>query len=161
MDKLVCCEGCSYKAPSFGDKNKACSRWRICRRAYETRDAEIKRLISQSQRLTVSRVRMQSDRDRLAEELEHYNDAKEQGLLVVLPCKTGDVIYEPRSDRGFISSYRITNIRIYDNGYMVASWELIDGIYRNLNGFDISQLGKTVFLTRAEAQAVLDGGDAK
>ena len=38
-------------------------------------------------------------------------------------------------------------------------WELVDGIYSNVRGFEVSALGKTVFLTREEAEAATSGGN--
>ena len=34
--------------------------------------------------------------------LAEYEDLEEKGLLLRLPCKVGDKVYEPRPDRGFI-----------------------------------------------------------
>ena len=65
----------------------------------------------------------------------------------------GQTVYEPNK-RGFISTYEVISIHI-SGGSVLAEWELLDGIYSNLNGFEISALGKTVFLTREEAEAAL------
>ena len=61
----------------------------------------------------------------------------------------GKTVYEPNK-RGFISTYEIISVHISTYSVLVG-WNLLDGIYSNLNGFEISALGKTVFLTRAEA----------
>lgn len=65
----------------------------------------------------------------------------------------GQTVYEP-NNRGFISTYKVISIHISGCSVLVG-WELLDGIYSNLNGFEISALGKTVFLTREEAEAAL------
>lgn len=65
----------------------------------------------------------------------------------------GMTVYEPNK-RGFISTYEITSVHISKCSILVG-WNLLDGVYSNLNGFEISALGKTVFLTRAEAEAAL------
>ena len=65
----------------------------------------------------------------------------------------GKAVYEPNK-RGFISTYEIISVHISTCSVLVG-WNLLDGIYSNLNGFEISALGKTVFLTRAEAEAAL------
>lgn len=80
-------------------------------------------------------------------------EAERAGWLVVMPCKIGDVVYEANK-RGFISTYKVISIHISECSVLIG-WELIDGIYSSLNGFEVSALGKTVFLTREEAEAAL------
>lgn len=87
------------------------------------------------------------------EELKSYKDAKEHGLLVRLPCKVGDTVYVPT--RNFVSELRITMVSVnMHEAYF--SWMLNSGIYPNLDGFSKSKLGKSVFLTREEAEKKLD-----
>lgn len=89
------------------------------------------------------------------EKLCDYEDAEELGLLVRLPCKVGDTVYVPT--RNFISELRITLISVdTSDGAMYFSWMLNDGIYPNLDGFSGYELGKTVFLTREEAEKKLE-----
>ena len=95
-------------------------------------------------------------------ELYEYEDAEEKGLLAKMPCKAGDAVYEPRPDRGFISKYIIKSVEIYDGG-MFFNWNLKDGIYSNLKGFNAERIGETVFLTSEEAEQKLKEmeGEAK
>ena len=87
------------------------------------------------------------------EELKSYKDAEEQGLLVRLPCKVGDTVYVPT--RNFVSELRITMVSVnMHEAYF--SWMLNSGIYPNLDGFSKSKLGKSVFLTREEAEKELE-----
>lgn len=86
--------------------------------------------------------------------LAEYEDLEEQGLLIRLPCKIGDTVYEPRPDRGFISEYIITSAEIYNYG-IFFHWELKKGIYSNLRGFQYDRIGETVFLTCKEAEQKL------
>lgn len=87
------------------------------------------------------------------EELKSYKDAEEQGLLVRLPCKVGDTVYVPT--RNFVSELRITMVSVnMHEAYF--SWMLNSGIYPNLDGFSKSKLGKSVFLTREEAEKKLE-----
>ena len=65
----------------------------------------------------------------------------------------GKKVYEPNK-RGFVSTYEVISVHISYCSVLVG-WTLIDGIYSNLNGFEISALGKSVFLTREEAEAAL------
>lgn len=90
--------------------------------------------------------------DRLAE----YEDMEEQGLLVRLPCKVGDTVWI-KGDRfpAVIEEIRITDDGVYfayveyDKGYEETEvWD---------NGeFTLSDIGKTVFLTREEAEKALE-----
>ena len=84
-----------------------------------------------------------------------YEDLEEQGLIVRLPCKVGDTVYVPT--RNFVSELRITLVSVDTNDMaMYFSWLLNSGIYPNLNGFYEYELGKTVFLTREEAEKKLE-----
>ena len=84
-----------------------------------------------------------------------YEDLEEQGLLVRLPCKVGDTVYVPT--RNFVSELRITLVSVDTNDMaMYFSWLLNSGIYPNLNGLYGYELGKTVFLTREEAEKKLE-----
>ena len=65
----------------------------------------------------------------------------------------GKKVYEP-TKRGFVSTYEVISVHISYCSVLVG-WNLIDGIYSNLNGFEISALGKSVFLTRTEAESAL------
>ena len=87
------------------------------------------------------------------EELKSYKEAEEQGLLVRLPCKVGDTVYVPT--RNFISELRIIMVSVDMHGTYFR-WMLSSGIYPNLDGFSGSKLGKTVFLTREEAEKRLE-----
>lgn len=86
-------------------------------------------------------------------ELKSYKEAEEQGLLVRLPCKVGDTVYVPT--RNFISEFRIIMISVDMHGTYFR-WMLNSGIYPNLDGFSGNKLGKTVFLTREEAEKKLE-----
>lgn len=88
-----------------------------------------------------------------SEKLAEYEDLEEQGLLVRLPCKVGDTVYVPT--RNFISELRITMVSV-DMHEAYFSWMLNSGIYPNLDGFHGYELGKTVFLTREEAEKKME-----
>lgn len=85
--------------------------------------------------------------------LATYEDLEEQGLIVRLPCKVGDTVYVPT--RNFISELRIIMISVDMHGTYFR-WMLNSGIYPNLDGFSGNKLGKTVFLTREEAEKKLE-----
>lgn len=87
--------------------------------------------------------------------LAEYEQLEEHGLLVRLPCKVGDTVYVPT--RNFVSELRITLVSVDTNEMaMYFSWLLNSGIYPNLDGFPGYELGKTVFLTREEAEKKLE-----
>ena len=89
----------------------------------------------------------------MQKELKEYKDLEEHGLLVRLPCKVGDTVYVPT--RNFVSELRITMVSVnMHEAYF--SWMLNSGIYPNLDGFSGNKLGKTVFLTREEAEKKLE-----
>ena len=91
----------------------------------------------------------------MQKELKEYKDLEEQGLLVRLPCKVGDIVYVPT--RNFVSELRITLVSVNTNDMaMYFSWLLNSGIYPNLDGFSGYEIGKTVFLTREEAEKKLE-----
>ena len=86
--------------------------------------------------------------------LADYEDAEEQGLLLKLPCKVGDTVYSVTRD--FISEYTICSIEMYKEGFFF-NWKCEKGIYINLRGFTNFDIGKTVFLTKEEAEQALAG----
>lgn len=81
--------------------------------------------------------------------LKDYEDLEEQGRLVILPCKVGDVVYvtEPTLVEAMC-------IRIQLDGDR-------NGIWVNAKGYPFDRwisfkaFGKTVFLTKSEAEAKL------
>lgn len=76
----------------------------------------------------------------ICEKLGAYEDAEEQGLLLRLPCKIGDTVYETYRDGEYCSSW--WDIR--QRKFTLAFYE------KHLNDFH-----KTVFLTQEEAEARL------
>ena len=81
------------------------------------------------------------------EELKSYKEAEEQGLLVRLPCKVGDSVFIIVGKD--ISKQGIRKIEISDNGIIFKT-------NRQKRIFNVSEFGKTVFLTREEAEKKLE-----
>ena len=81
--------------------------------------------------------------------LADYEDAEEQGLLLRLPCKVGDVIYQVNSD---VDEYAISEISIREDKMLITAENLEKGL-----GFcfDTNRIGKNYFLTREEAEQAL------
>lgn len=91
--------------------------------------------------------------------LERDNDQLTARLekAIELPCKYGDMLYAPT--RNFVSTFNVLSFSIdLRNKYNIwINWRLEDGIYgefRN-DGIWANEIGKTVFLTREEAEAAL------
>lgn len=88
----------------------------------------------------------------MIEKLATYEDLEEQGLLVRLPCKVGDTVYVPT--RVLVSEFKITAIFCDIHGTYFY-WLFYCGIYERTSGFSERDIGKTVFLTREEAEKKL------
>lgn len=90
------------------------------------------------------------------ERLAEYEDLEEQGKLLKLPCAVGDTVYEVQGLRKRVQPYTIIAVHASNCGNLYG-WELKDGkgVYSNVNGFSEYALGKSVFLTREEAEAAL------
>lgn len=98
-----------------------------------------------------------------ARKLCDYEDLEEQGLLVRLPCKVGDMLWY--NILGYTESYEIKAFSYgYCDGYIEAGEEIRDEIIfycENHTGsiigsFPVSGIGKTVFLTREEAEKKME-----
>lgn len=96
--------------------------------------------------------------ENMIKKLATYEDLEEQGLLVRLPCKVGDTVWD--NDFGYPKSYEIKAFSYgYCDSYVEPDIDIEDQIifyYENYSGsiagaFPMSEIGKTVFLTREEA----------
>lgn len=83
-------------------------------------------------------------------------DADDEGRLLVLPCKVGDTVYLPATDDwGDILSYEVVEMGIDRDGpYFVINDEDHDHT-------PMEELGKSVFLTREDAEKALGGTNDK
>ena len=97
------------------------------------------------------------DVDRMRELAE----ADKDGRVVVLPCKVGDTVWVTRNPwtgkllKKPLDAY-VNGVKMYSHGIYVNF--LFDT--RKINGtrdYEINHIGKTVFLTREEAEAALEG----
>lgn len=88
------------------------------------------------------------------ERLRQLAEADKAGRLMVLPCKVGDAVYEVTS-RKTISEYRVKAIRV-ELFCTVIEWDIAAGfVDKSIFGVPVDEIGKTVFLTREEAEAAL------
>lgn len=94
-------------------------------------------------------------RNRNLDRLEKLAEADKDGRTVVLPCKVGDTLYEV-TGRKTISEYRVKAIRV-ELFCVFIEWEIEKGfVWQSLSGITQNEIGKTVFLTREEAEKALE-----
>ena len=79
--------------------------------------------------------------------LGEYETLEEQGKLLKLPCAVGDKIYLPNEYVGKVIDFEIIEICVFKEEIM-----FIDD---SENEYFISDFGKSVFLTKEEAEAAL------
>ena len=94
------------------------------------------------------------------ERLRELAAAGKDGRVVVLPCKAGDRLYEV-TGRKTISVYEVRAIRVELFGLFIE-WDIVEGfVWQSLSGIKAGEIGKTVFLTREEAEKVMKGETEK
>ena len=90
--------------------------------------------------------------------LKDYEDLEEQGRLIKLPCKVGDKIFLDFAGFGKdIDKFTVKDFHLdcFEDGETIlfCDYESND---KTLSGqIDVTEFGKTVFLTKAEAEAKL------
>lgn len=89
--------------------------------------------------------------------LRELAQADRDGRLVVLPCKVGDTVYINGTVRGTYSA----KVRTFFCGHPAHRDETQDIRMIRTTECDIPmpEFGKTVFMTREEAEAALKGGE--
>jgi hypothetical protein len=83
--------------------------------------------------------------------LNEYEQAKAEGRLVVLPCKVGDVVWKIKAAFSYFSKPmedRVERIIISSNEILVCC--------TSGTKFSVNSIGKTVFLSREEAEKALE-----
>ena len=82
-------------------------------------------------------------------ERDKYKQAESEGRLIVLPCKVGDTVWRIVGPKGhrIVRQRKVLAVTIYHTGDVII----------HTDGAE-NRFGKTVFLTREEAEAAL-GGD--
>ena len=92
----------------------------------------------------------------LLNRIRNLAEADRDGRLVVPPCKAGDTVYEVTS-RKTISEYRVKAIRV-ELFCTFIEWAIVAGfVDKSIFGVPVDEIGKTVFLTRKEADRALEG----
>ena len=96
-----------------------------------------------------------SDDTSKAERIRELLKADRAGRLLVLPCKVGDRLYEV-TGRKTISVYKVRAIRV-ELFSLFIEWDIVEGfVWQSLSGISAGEIGKTVFLTRDEAEKALE-----
>lgn len=99
----------------------------------------------------------ESDEQAIINVVEYASEQQrleEQGLLLKLPCKVGDVVWFVGNK--YINDYEVRRFIVDNTGIdAVQVAKAIEG--RDYwNSFSICDFGKTVFLTEQEAQSALE-----
>lgn len=84
----------------------------------------------------------------MVKKLVNYEDLEEQGRLVKLPCKVGGTLYRlvPNLYRKYVE-IKIAQFVINENGICFITNKGVS--------WSVDKIGKTIFLTKAEAEAKL------
>ena len=92
--------------------------------------------------------------EKLVNKIGYYEDLEEKGLLLRLPCRMGDTVWFVGND--FVNDYEIRRFIVDETGInWVQIAKEIDG--RDYwDSFSICDIGKTVFLTKEEAEQALE-----
>ena len=108
---------------------------------------------------TESAERLEIVREIKTDRIRELVQAEQAGRLVVLPCKVGDTIYYTREGCPIVEPLKV---RTFFVGDPTRRGEILHLHMIRTDKFDVSMdaLGKTVFLTREEAEAALaqEGG---
>ena len=89
------------------------------------------------------------------EELKSYKEAEEQGLLVRLPCKVGNTVYV-KSSACYKSKYIEAQVRDYAYFISCGFCVVVTSAEFEKLAIPFSEFGKTIFLTREEAEKKLE-----
>ena len=90
-----------------------------------------------------------SDKPEFTEHIRELLRAEKDGRLVVLPCKVGDTIYRCGDPIKKIYEWQIAYVEVYEDETVFVD--------DSDNTFVEADIGKTVFLTREEAEKALEG----
>jgi hypothetical protein len=95
----------------------------------------------------------------LDDRLRELDEADKDGRLVVLPCKVGDTVYMIERifdiDNGVCDEICARKVIGYGGNNLNKLWLIGSGGICNVSIF-VSEFGKTVFLTREEAEKALE-----
>jgi hypothetical protein len=103
-------------------------------------------------------INLMIEAERTDPETESFTDYLVDYLLehgvVMLPCKVGDRLYEV-TGRKTVSVYKVRAIRV-ELFSLFIEWDIVEGFaWQSLSDINAGEIGKTVFLTREEAERAL------
>ena len=122
-----------------------------------TKDADLSP--EEAQELKAERDCWEREAQKWCSQLGEAKFLEVHGLITRYKCKIGDMVYEVNKNTNTISGYIITGINTYEYGHknVFYKWELIEGFSTGKEGFYERELGKTVFLTKEETEALKGG----
>lgn len=88
-------------------------------------------------------------------ELREYIDAEERGLLLRVPCKIGDTLYGTILNE--LKEYVVFAINIGMREHENSCVVLVKNHRNSITSYELNDFGKTIFLTRSEAEQALKG----
>lgn len=97
----------------------------------------------------------------LHQKISQWLQAEKDGRLVVLPCKVGDEVYSPatgRWDAATICNIELTSIGVRFGWVQCDVGPEVNELWDD-GCFLAEDIGKTVFLTREEAETALKKGE--
>ena len=115
-----------------------------------------------SEKLCLSRTTQGEKITTILKKLADYEDLEEQGMLIKLPCKVGDTVWD--NDCGRPCAYTITAFSFGECEEYICETVTTKEVvfyYANSNGsitgsFAESEIGKSVFLNKSEAETKLE-----
>ena len=87
-------------------------------------------------------------------ELKRYKDLAEQGRLIELPCAVGDIVYVKIIEYGDVQ-YKEAHVRDFTHYISCGFCIVVTSKHFDKMNIPFSEFGKTVFLTKEEAEAKL------
>lgn len=92
----------------------------------------------------------------LHKKLGKWIKAEAEGRLLILPCMVGDTVFAIKDRRIYIVD--VIGFRVHECTGLYVLLFFDSRIKNGSYEFRIEEFGKTVFLTREEAEAALNGG---
>ena len=135
-----CCDDCDCNCPFYknGKSYKGCKSLLLFKAL-----TLINELESENERLLAQRNKTYNiwvkDTEKLKDRIAELEDKIENGTMIELPCKVGDTVYTNIIGTGLQNAFTISSVDLlgFSDGTYSWTWH---------------QLGKSVFLTREEAE---------
>ena len=92
--------------------------------------------------------------------LQEIARADKEMRLIVLPCKVGDYLYAVT--KGQVSVFEVNHFEKYHEDLLWIGWHIVEGVIGSfrIDGVPAVEIGKSVFLTREEAEAALEEAES-